>query len=179
MRYVAQHAVRDASNGRLVAKYKPIQIGERFGLWVVISKCDYKNHQQKWLCRCECGFENQIATHHLRAGHSTCCVKCAAKKISERARLKNLGKYSPSRRLPYVKAVVVSLYEGQNGVCPICGKQLPSLDKCAWDHDHLSGEGRALLHKGCNVFLGFIERDSSVLERVIQYCKRYNILINL
>lgn len=166
------------SKGRFVAKYLPIQIGEKFGLWEVFSKGDFVHNQQKWLCRCECGFEGQVAQQHLRGGKSTRCIKCSGKRNQQRSFERNFGYYDCDRRKPFVGVAVDMLYGAQKGICPICGKQLPR-EKCAWDHDHSTGEGRDLLHKGCNVFLGFIERDPTILKRVIQYCERYKIAIEL
>lgn len=163
------------NSGRFKLKNKPIQIGEKINFWTVLEKGSLKHNQQRWLCRCECGVEKEIAQQHLRGGQSSRCQACMGKENTRRAVERNLGKYQTNRRTPHVMSAIEKLYKEQNGLCTICGKQLPSLDKCAWDHDHLTGEGRDLLHKGCNVFLGFIERDQLILDRVIQYCKKYKI----
>lgn len=164
------------NDGRFKPKHAPIQIGEKINFWTVLAKGSFKHNQQRWLCRCGCGYEGEIAQQHLRTGASKSCYKCSAKRKSERSFETSLGKYFSNRKTPHVKQRVETLYENQKGICSLCGKQLPPLDKCAWDHDHQTGEGRDLLHKGCNVFLGFIERDSVILERVAQYCKKYKII---
>lgn len=162
--------------GQFVPKHAPIQIGERFDKWVVLGLGEHKHNQQKWKVRCDCGFETEVASQHLRGKKSTCCIKCSGKKHSQKAFERNFGYYCNNRRIAHIGEAVKILYETQRGICPVCGEQLPQdLTKCAWDHDHITGEGRDLLHKGCNVFLGFIERNSSRLNRVIDYCKKYKI----
>lgn len=161
------------SKGQFCPKYAPIQIGERFTKWIVLGKGDFKYNQQKWKVRCDCGIEKQVASQHLRNQKSTCCIKCAGKKKTLRSLLKN--KYSNNRRNPYVQIRLKEIYEEQKGLCAICGKRLPELSKCAWDHDHTTGEGRGLLHRGCNVFLGYIERYSNILENLSIYIHKYKI----
>lgn len=151
-------------------------IGEKFGKWVVLNKGGYRHNHQYWLCRCLCGIEKEVSAQHLKKEKSTQCLKCSGKQLSDKAFQKNSGKYTGNRRAFHTIKVVENLYRTQKGLCSICGKQLPlDLSKCAWDHDHVTGEGRDLLHKGCNVFLGFVERDPRILDRVIQYCKKYHI----
>jgi Recombination endonuclease VII len=162
--------------GRFVPKYAPIQIGEKIGLWTILGVGTFIWNQQRWRVCCECGVEKEVASQHLRMGKSTCCIKCAGKKLSERCGLANFRKYRGGGfRVQWIKREAELLYSNQNGICPICNKNLPGLSKCAWDHDHKTGMRRALVHRGCNVFLGFIERDLALLPRVIKYCEKYGI----
>lgn len=60
-----------------------VSIGARFGRWVVLSDAParvYKNHAKKspsehrrWLCRCDCGTERDVAELSLRNGRSISC----------------------------------------------------------------------------------------------------------
>lgn len=156
-------------------KYPYVQTSDVFGSWTVVEKRNRKNGHQMWLCRCVCGMEKETSETHLRRSASTKCLRCSGRANFQKALNSRL--YRPNRRNESVGIRVQALYDSQKGVCPLCGKQLPELSKCAWDHDHVSGEGRALLHKGCNVFLGFIERSPERLGRVIKYCETYNIKI--
>lgn len=158
-------------DGHFNKKYVDPQIGEKINLWVVLSKGSHKHNQQRWMCRCECGTEKEVSQQHLRNGKSRSCSLCAGKKRG----MRYFGLYG-SRRSRHVQIAVKTQYDIQGGLCTLCGKQLPrELSKCAWDHDHSTGKGRDLLHKGCNVFLGFIERNPERLHRVHQYCEKYNI----
>jgi hypothetical protein len=62
------------------------------------------------------------------------------------------------------------LYDIQKGICPICEKPLApkeaTLSNCI-DHNHKTGDVRGILHKGCNVLVGYAEHP--LLQRAIEY----------
>lgn len=70
---------------------KPIDLtGLRFGKWLVIEKAKSKvgyEHQQFWLCRCDCGVEQIRKGGQLRyaekKGANQCCAKCSGTKHGE------------------------------------------------------------------------------------------------
>jgi hypothetical protein len=47
--------------------------GKRFGTWTVIAKGDKPGAHRRWLCRCDCGIERDVAGPNLRSGLSTNC----------------------------------------------------------------------------------------------------------
>lgn len=51
-----------------------VEIGRRFGRWVVVAKLDYK---QKYLCRCDCGAESNIRVYDLTGGKTLMCKGCS------------------------------------------------------------------------------------------------------
>lgn len=66
------------------------------------------------------------------------------------------------------------LLEFQGYICPICRKDLniilsKGLGKLALDHDHVTGEVRGVLHKDCNLLLGFARDSVEYLEYAIKY----------
>lgn len=66
--------------------------GERFGSWIVLRRgrtATYggSSHVVFWLCRCECGHEQEVPATTLRSGESKRCMSCNA-----RARRKPLPK---------------------------------------------------------------------------------------
>jgi len=68
------------------------------------------------------------------------------------------------------------MLEKQNGVCAICGKQETMtrnrrLKNLAVDHDHETGEVRALLCGHCNAGLGSFYENVEVMEKAIKYLK--------
>ena len=63
------------------------------------------------------------------------------------------------------------LYE-QRGLCLLCGKPMGE-DICV-DHDHETGEVRGLLHRLCNVGIGAFGDDIDMLERAIEYIRRFS-----
>jgi hypothetical protein len=46
------------------------------------------------------------------------------------------------------------MYAEQEGLCGFCGLPLPDAYKACYDHNHETGEGRALLHTRCNLIVG-------------------------
>src|ERR1700678_604624 len=60
------------------------------------------------------------------------------------------------------------LFLAQQGRCPICNLALPEIESfnCVIDHDHVTGMVRGLLHRICNVWVGYIEKHGKeVLDR--------------
>ena len=56
-------------------------------------------------------------------------------------------------------------YDAQKGICPICDKPLTA--KISLDHDHSTGEPRALLHQQCNLKVAQIETHTKKLNYII------------
>jgi len=54
-----------------------------------------------------------------------------------------------------IKPVRMKLARQQQGNCPLCG--LPLGDDTVLDHDHATGDIRAVLHRWCNSVLGRVE----------------------
>lgn len=51
--------------------------GQRFGTWVVLEEAEprvskWRTHR-RWLCRCDCGYENIVLQHNLLHGGSKNC----------------------------------------------------------------------------------------------------------
>lgn len=65
----------------------------------------------------------------------------------------------------------------QGGVCAICGKPplggSTSTASLHVDHDHVTGEIRALLCHKCNPAIGQFSDDPALLERAAAYLRRY------
>ena len=77
----------------------------------------------------------------------------------------------------------VDMFEAQNGLCYICCKEEPSKNKkrLSVDHDHsCCGKAKAckkcvrkLLCSQCNIALGAVKDDISILEGMISYLKQH------
>jgi Recombination endonuclease VII len=164
--------MQDKKSGRFCPKYSAIQVGQTYGLWEVLRTGVYVWNQQRWWCRCACGAEKEIASQHLAAGKSTRCIKCAGKKNQERAQKRNVLAngtilYSTATRAKWLQDVRKLLHEKQKGICPICLRPV-DVNDCL-DHSHKTGFVRALVHRGCNVFIGFIENHDGVIERTLTH----------
>jgi len=133
-----------------------------------LAKGSFKHNQQCWIVKCRCGKETEVASQHLRSAVSTKCIQCAGKVASEK---KYRTTYQAGgSRIKWIQKRMEDLYAKQNAMCPVCDRQLPTfISSCALDHDHSTGEGRALLHRGCNVFVGMIENHPNILDNVKNY----------
>lgn len=63
------------------------------------------------------------------------------------------------------------LWEGQNGKCAICEKDLLPSRKSAVDHCHTSGKTRGLLCSSCNTSLGKFNDSPEMLMKALSYLK--------
>jgi hypothetical protein len=75
-------------------------------------------------------------------------------------------------------ASYLAMSKAQNDCCAACGrpewhKQHGTLQKLAIDHDHETGNIRALLCRRCNTTLGQVEEDPQVLAALIGYLNKY------
>lgn len=66
------------------------------------------------------------------------------------------------------------IIKNQNGICPLCLKQLGASNTIAMDHCHKSKKIRQILHKKCNSVLGFAEDNPFILSRAIAYLYKHN-----
>ena len=60
-------------------------------------------------------------------------------------------------------------------VCPVCEKRtiVGITANIVADHDHETGKGREWICDSCNTGLGRFKDDIAILERVIDYLKRF------
>ena len=82
----------------------------------------------------------------------------------------------------YRHKLVQQFYEQQNGLCPICNEPLDLAKAPALDHPHsaeamhdkhtLAESVTGLLHRNCNVGLGMLNDDPTVLRRAARYIER-------
>lgn len=70
-----------------------------------------------------------------------------------------------------------SLFDNHNGFCGICNTNVPG-GRGTWhvDHDHTTGQVRALLCSVCNVFLGKLEKriNNNTIDRFYKYLRDHN-----
>jgi hypothetical protein len=65
-----------------------------------------------------------------------------------------------------------AMFQRQGGVCAICGHKPVQGERLAVDHDHVGGQVRGLLCRGCNTGLGQFTDDSSRLRAAADYLER-------
>jgi predicted ATP-binding protein involved in virulence len=103
-----------------------------------------------------------------------CCYKCHNELWGKSWRNKNKERESNTRYLrTSLSRFGISLdeynemYERQNGVCVICGKNKNR--RLCIDHDHTTGKIRGLLCRECNMALGYVQDETTVLKNMIEY----------
>lgn len=57
-------------NRRKPRKYKPVEIGAKYGRWTVLAKAEKKGY---FTCRCECGTVRDVMGQRLKNGQSRSC----------------------------------------------------------------------------------------------------------
>ena len=67
------------------------------------------------------------------------------------------------------------MFEEQNGACAICkGEGNGKWKKLCVDHDHSTGKVRELLCRNCNMVLGQVGDNVSILEEMIKYLQKHS-----
>ncbi len=66
------------------------------------------------------------------------------------------------------------MYISQNGFCPICLKKFKSSSDMHIDHNHSNGQIREILCSKCNSGIGFLREDILILNRAIDYLRKWN-----
>ena len=99
-----------------------------------------------------------------------------------RRRLKQWRKKNPANvttiQLRYKYGIALEdkrrMYEEQKGLCGVCDKSLPvEISKCCTDHNHTTDIVRALLHRECNIALGYFEKNPDLIVQIPAYLKLF------
>lgn len=65
---------------------------------------------------------------------------------------------------------IAAMHAAQGGLCPICSR---TLGRPHIDHDHDTGQVRELLCHGCNIRVGFIEKNLGLTLAAVAYLQRH------
>jgi len=127
-----------------------------------------------------CGVEKNILEFYMRdkktgRRHSAC-------KECDKARVKARHQANPERTrnndLKRNYGITLQehqeMYKNQNGLCAICKKEGDGKwKKLCVDHDHETGKVRQLLCRRCNMVLGQVYDNISLLEKHIKYLQKH------
>ena len=69
------------------------------------------------------------------------------------------------------------MLKDQNNRCAICGKKFSKINLPNIDHNHKTQKIRALLCKRCNVAMGLLEEDPTLLDKTKLYITKYNNMV--
>jgi len=108
------------------------------------------------------------------------CYECSRKRDNERnAKLREnpektlefrINKTSSKYKISKEHAKVLSLTEN----CTCCNKYLPELKQRHVDHCHKTGKVRNVLCFNCNAALGHVNDSQEILQKLIDYLKKYS-----
>lgn len=65
------------------------------------------------------------------------------------------------------------MWREQEGLCGVCFKPLPEVSKCHTDHNHETNKVRSLVHRHCNLFIGYVEKFPELLLKIKIYLRRH------
>lgn len=86
------------------------------------------------------------------------------------------AKKSRQKKLKYNYGITIdeynAMYEAQGGVCAICGNPNGEKNLCV-DHDHNSGKIRGLLCTDCNVGIGRLRDNLSIIQKAFLYIEKH------
>lgn len=112
-----------------------------------------------------------------RKGHHSICKQCVSEK-SKAERIHN-PQVAQRRNLKRNYGLTVKQYDemlkGQGGCCDICGTDIPGhMGRFVVDHNHETGQVRALLCNQCNTALGFFKDNPETLRTAAEYLEKHN-----
>lgn len=104
--------------------------GQRFGKWIVLkyaySKAYTKSTQSYWLCKCNCGNENEVASCSLLSDKSRSCRDCYETLNNPFKGNVINRKDMSNQNFNFIKVLEYSHTEGgraiYNAICLLCGK---------------------------------------------------------
>lgn len=88
-----------------------------------------------------------------------------------REKYKKLGKTKLSQiksRYGITQKDVKNIIQIQGGKCPICKKSFSETVGCI-DHDHKTKKVRGVIHRKCNLLIGYANEDINILQNAISY----------
>ncbi len=117
----------------------------------------------------ECGIE-----FPKRSNNSRFCNLICTQRFRYKERQRNGNEYFHwLKRYGINRAVYLEMLAAQNGVCAICLRPPRGKRKSLGvDHDHSTGEIRALLCSNCNFGIGMFEDNPELLQKAIDYLKK-------
>lgn len=135
---------------------------------------------QGYQCR-ECRTEKQRA-HYASLPPKTAEQRKKAVEAQKRWTERNLERVRQNRKAQHLKRtfnLTLEQYEqmalAQNQVCAICENACETGYALAVDHCHKTNQIRALLCKNCNTALGLFKDNTDIMERAIEYVKKYSM----
>ena len=125
---------------------------------------------ERRLCRRAIGFCHSCK--NLARPNRVLCQSCEDRdKVRRSLRSDARSSASLKNRYGITLSEKRRLYEEQLGICDVCHLPLPEdFRKSHLDHNHKTGKIRAVLHRRCNIAVGYVE--NSLYLQVLEYLER-------
>lgn len=161
--------------------------GQKFHNLTALEPVGKNSGGMLWRCICDCGNEAVTTAHRLRKGRAKSCGCRKLRTGENHPRYKGGEKASVERskqhktrwhwewRLKRFGLTVEdyeAMVERQGNQCAICSTAEPGGkggDKWYVDHCHTSGRVRGLLCNKCNMAIGLLNDDTTILHSAIRY----------
>ncbi len=99
------------------------------------------------------------------------CANCHKENCKKRYHSKSMMQRRAEKAITYGLSPqeYIDMYEKQNGLCAICNKVPSTKRGLHVDHCHETKKVRGLLCHGCNIAIGNLKHDVSLLKSAIKY----------
>jgi hypothetical protein len=143
-----------------------------------LARINQENHQHEPCATCgkKPRMKNQSYCRECKSAYQRAWQKKTYN--SERYRNKSLR-----NRFGITLEEYSTMLEQQNGVCAICGKaetrvhnKTGKVQPLGVDHNHTTGEIRELLCHNCNLLVGNIETNITLVKKALLYLQKHNTI---
>ena len=99
------------------------------------------------------------------------CAKCHKENCKNRYNAKSMMQRRAEKAITYGLSAqeYIDMYESQDGKCAICSKVPSTKRGLHVDHCHETKKVRGLLCHGCNIAIGNLKHDVTLLKSAIKY----------
>lgn len=164
-----------------------IKIGDKYKSWTVIGGPELFNGTHiKYKVQCKCGTTKWTQANELiNPNHNFKCAKCAAKergaiqakrngKVGELTltRFTKLQRSAEKRNIEFLVSLeyLSNLYESQNHICAITGRQINSIDDASLDRID-SSKGYIKGNVQWTTYQANVSKHIMTMEELYQFCK--------
>ena len=165
-----------------------IKIGDKYKSWTVIGGPELFNGTRiKYEVQCECGTTKWAQANELiNPNHNFKCAKCAAKergaaqaerngKVGELTltRFTKLKRSAEKRNIEFLVSLeyLSNLYESQNHICAITGRQINSIDDASLDRID-SSKGYIKGNVQWTTYQANVSKHVMTMEQLYKFCRK-------
>lgn len=165
----------------------PINIGDQFNDWTVISDGikGIRKHTVVYKCRCKCGTEAYVSSYELRSGKSSKCRQCGANRRKQQYLAQTsvgelqIHKFLKIQQVASRRSIIIELtmqylwdlYIKQNKQCAITGDYLADINKASLDRID-SSKGYVIGNVQWVTKQANLSKHIMSMEQLLEFCKK-------